>query len=177
MTTLAASGCQYVAPSDDTYEIGVAWIGDDLHIFAPLCDDERIASVHVFDNGAAGKESSFDQDSTRFTYWKVADPTDDPASRGWIVIGDDSAYRTVTVAAGSTVELPKIVGATFRINDPQPGHSVGGAFHVSDAPAYPAGTDQKTVKYGYNLGSKKEELLAADEIRSRSKCALEYYRS
>ncbi|MEQ4305512.1 hypothetical protein ABNF97_29715 [Plantactinospora sp. B6F1] len=177
VAALLASGCEYVAPSDDIYEIGVARIGDELHVFAPLCDDERIASVEAIDNTAAAKESTFDRESTRFTYWKVAEPTDDRAARGWIVVGDDAGYQKVSVPAGSAMELPETLAVMFRINDPEAGHSVGGAFEVGRVPTYPAGTDPETVKYGYNLGAKNEERLTASEISDRSKCALDYYRS
>ena len=44
---LVTSGCQLMAPSDDVYEIGVARIGDDIHVFAPTCDSERIARARA----------------------------------------------------------------------------------------------------------------------------------
>jgi hypothetical protein len=171
---LITSGCQYLAPSDDIYGIGVARIGDDFHVFAPLCDSERIASVEVVDNQAAGKESNYDPSTMRFTYWKAQDPVSESAARGEIVIGDDGAYRTVPVPAGSKIDFPKIVGITFRINDPVAGHEVGGAFNIDSVPDYPAGSDPKSVKYGYNLGSKKETRLTSSEIQQKSKCASAY---
>jgi hypothetical protein len=171
---LVTSGCQLLAPSDDVYEIGVARIGDDIHVFAPTCDSERIASVDVYDNQAAGKEPNYDPASMRFTYWKAQDPIDESTSRGEIAIGNDAAYRTVVVPAGSKVGLPTIIGMTFRINDPVAGHALGGAFNIDEVPAYPAGSDLKSVKYGYKLGSKNPTRLTGSEIKKKSKCALDY---
>jgi len=171
---LVTSGCQLLAPSDDIYEIGAARIGDDVHIFAPMCESERIASVEVYDNQAAGKEPNYDPSTMRFTYWKAQDPNNESAARGEIVVGDDGAYRTVVVPAGSKVGFPKIVGVTFRINDPVAGHKVGSAFNIDSVPEYPAGSDPKSVKYGYNLGSKKETRLTSSEIQKKSKCASAY---
>ncbi|SIS00473.1 hypothetical protein [Micromonospora avicenniae] len=176
IAVLATSACQYVAPSDDIYTIGVARIGDQLHVYAPVCENERIDVVQVYDNEAASRESNFDPDSNTHTYWKVSGPTDALAEQGWIAIGDDSAYRTVIVSAGSSGQLPQVVGVTLKVDDPRGESSVGGAFEVGKVPEYAAGADPKTVKYGYRLGSKKQELLGADEIRNRSKCAREYYR-
>lgn len=174
VVALASSGCGLLAPSDDIYQIGAARIGDKIYIFAPLCADERIASVEVYDNEAAGKESKYDPSTMKYTYWKAADPTQDSAAHGWVEVGDDAAYRTVTVPAGSKVAAPGIMGVALRINDPATGHQVNGAFRVGDAPSYPAGTDPKTVKYGYRLGSKHEDQLTADQIQKRSKCAADY---
>ena len=173
---LAASGCQYVAPSDDVYQLGVARIGDRFHLYAPLCEKERIAGVQVYDNVAAGKKPDYDPDSNEYTYWRVAGPTDALAQQGWIAIGDDSGYRTVIVSAASSGQMPQEVGIRLQVGDPQGESAVGGGFQVDKVPEYPANADPKTVKYGYRSGSKKPELLGADELRGRSKCAREYYR-
>jgi hypothetical protein len=110
----------------------------------------------------------------RFTYWKAQDPINESAARGEIIVGDDVAYRTVVVPAGSKVDFPKVVGVTLRINDPVAGHQVGSAFNIDSVPDYPAGSDPKSLKYGYNLGSKKEKRLTSSEIQEKSKCASAY---
>ena len=88
---LILSSCQYLAPSDDHYEVGVARIGDTVYVFAPMCATERVASVEAYDNKAAGKEKNYDPATMKFTYWKVADPAEEATAKGWITIGDDSA--------------------------------------------------------------------------------------
>jgi len=170
---LLISGCQFALPSHDYYSVGVARIGEEVHIFAPLCDGERIVAVEAFDNDALGRESSPDPASTRFTYWKVEQPVDASAAEGRIVLGDDSAYQVITVAAGSNIGLPEIVGVTLHVNTGGD-HVVEDVFAVADVPTYPVTADPEDVEYVYQAGSNEEQLMTAAEIRKTSKCAADY---
>lgn len=173
MMLLLVSGCQLVLPSHDYYSFGVARIGERIHIFAPLCDGERILGVEAYDNDALGRESSPDPASTRFTYWKVEQPVDASAAEGRIVLGDDSAYRVTTVAAGSNIGLPEIVGVTLHI-DTGRDQVVEDVVAVAEVPSYPATANPEDVEYVYQAGSDEERLLTTAQIRERSKCAADY---
>ncbi|MEQ4304520.1 hypothetical protein ABNF97_24615 [Plantactinospora sp. B6F1] len=169
---LMLAGC--LLPSHDYYGFGVARIGDTFHIFAPICADERIVEVDAIDNVAAGKESFYDPAETRYSYWRVVDPADESAAQGWIVLGDDSAYRRVLVAAGSGVPLPEVVAVELRVVADGKPHKVGDTFRPAEVPSYPAGTDPKTVEYGWQLSTSEPKKLTAEQIRERSKCARDY---
>ncbi len=127
------------------------------------------------DQDALVAEQSPDVNSGAYDYWKVSDPVDADTAAGRVTLGDDAAFRTVEVAAGSNVGFPARIEVTIRGTAPGGEFSVGAfAFKVSRVPAYPADTDPKTVKYGYQLGATDEQKLTAGEIDERSRCAREY---
>ncbi|WP_323373486.1 hypothetical protein [Plantactinospora alkalitolerans] len=160
-------------PSHDYYSFGVARIGEEIHIVAPLCDGERIVGVEAYDNDALGRESSPDPASTRFTYWKVEQPVDASVAEGRIVLGDDSAYQVTTVPAGSNIGLPELVGVTLHV-DSGGDHVVEDVFAVAEVPAYPATANPEDVEYVYQAGSNEERLMTPGKIRQQSKCAADY---
>lgn len=170
---LVMSGCDALLPSHDYYAVGVARIGDQIYVYAPLCDGERVVGVEAFDNQAAAKASNYDPASMRFTYWKAQDPTEESVADGWIVLGASSEYRTTTVAAGSNIGLPEFVGITLHL-DVGGEHVVEDVFSVSEAPEYPAGADPRSVRYAYRLEDGGENLRDPREIREESGCAADY---
>ncbi|MFI7081961.1 hypothetical protein ACIBO1_32230 [Micromonospora sp. NPDC049903] len=168
------ASCGVLLPSHDYYAVGVARIGDRIHIYAPLCEGEQVVEVEAIDNQAAAKVSDFDPTSMRFTYWKVADPTEAPIAEGWITLGDSSGYRTTTIEAGSNIGLPEFVGITLRLNVKGGQHTVADVIVISEAPEYPADADPQVVKYTYRDKSGGEGPRNAQEIREDSGCAANY---
>lgn len=169
VATVLAAGCQY-GPGDDIYDLAVARIGDAYHVYAPLCSDEHLETVRVYDNDAVGHGRPGPHE-----YWKVATPATDQTARGWVALGDDKSFQTVEVAAGSLIPFPKLAGVQLA------GTSGNGRFSVDvavvttgDIPTYPAGTDPTTIKYALRVPDGKPALLTPQEVDGRLKCARDY---
>lgn len=167
------AGCilDHVAPSVDIYYIGVARLGNDYVVYAPLCADERIEEVVVFDSSSVRQ---VDDDAYAYDeYWVVQDPTAERVAQGWILIGDNAAFDTVVVSLGS--ELPPRVGVELVVRSDVAGYSFaieGGGFGASDnIPSYPARADPTEIDYGFRLGSRDEALLSPSEMRNEVGCA------
>lgn len=173
VSLLLISGCGLFLPSHDYYAVGVAQIGDQLYVYAPLCDGERVVGVEAYDNLLSGQEPNYDPASMQFTYWKAQDPTDESVANGWIALGDSSGFRTTAVVAGSNIELPEIIGITLQLDVGGP-HAVGGVVRVSKAPRYPAGADPGSVRYVYRPWGDGEDMRDPSEIRDESGCAAGY---
>ncbi|NYT94671.1 hypothetical protein HW126_12780 [Salinispora sp. H7-4] len=173
VSLLLTSGCGLFLPSHDYYAVGFAEIGDQLHIYAPLCDGERVVGVEAYDNLLAGQEPDYDPALMQFTYWKVQDPTHESVANGWIVLGDSSQFRSTEVVAGSNIELPELLGITLQL-DVGGQHAVGDVVSVSEAPRYPAGADPGSVRYVYRPERDGEDMRSPGEIRDDSGCASGY---
>jgi hypothetical protein len=170
LLALPLSGCDGLVPGDPGHEVGIARIGDELHIFAPLCEGEKVIGVEVYDNEAILKEPSYDPSNTRFTKWKVEQPVDDDITRGWIVLGDDKAFRVVTVPGGGGGSLNGSLGMTLSIDHDGAVRMIGDGFSVKDAPVYPPGTGIKAVNYAFSDNNSHLLHLTPDEIRKRTNC-------
>ncbi|WP_080640909.1 hypothetical protein [Salinispora oceanensis] len=160
-------------PSHDYYAVGVAQIGDQLYVYAPLCDGERVVGVEAYDNLLSGQEPNYDPDSMQFTYWKAQDPTRESVANGWIALGDSSGFRTTAVVAGSNIELPEKLGVSLQL-DVGSQHAVEGVVSVSKAPRYPAGADPRSVRYAYRPERNGADARDPREIRDESGCAANY---
>ncbi|GIG93270.1 hypothetical protein Pen02_82060 [Plantactinospora endophytica] len=170
---LLVSGCGYFLPSHHYYAVGVARIGDQVHVYAPLCDGERVLEVEAYDNAAEAQASDDDPDPTRFTYWKAADPTEESVAEGWLILGDSRGFKQTPVSAGANIPLPERVGISLRLRVERGEHTVGDVVAVLEAPEYPAGTDRRTVRYSYRRENSKD-LRDPQEIRKQSGCAAAY---
>lgn len=170
---LLISGCGVFLPSHDYYAVGVAQIGDQLYVYAPLCDGERVVGVEAYDNLLSGQEPNYDPDSMQFTYWKAQDPTRESVANGWIALGDSSGFRTTAVVAGSNIELPEKLGVSLQL-DVGSQHAVEGVVSVSKAPRYPAGADPRSVRYAYRPERNGADARDPREIRDESGCAANY---
>lgn len=173
MGLLLIYGCGVFLSSHDYYAVGVAQIGDQIYVYAPLCDGERVVGVEAYDNLLAGQEPNYDSASMQFTYWKAQDPTHESVANGWIALGDSSRFRTTTVVAGSNIELPKFIGISLQL-DVGSQHVVEDVVSVSEAPRYPAGADPGSVRYAYRPERDGEDTRDPREIRDDSGCAADY---
>ncbi|MEV4385382.1 hypothetical protein AB0J68_06580 [Micromonospora sp. NPDC049580] len=172
---LVASTAGCLLPGDPSYALGVARIGDSFHVFAPLCADERIASVKAYDNQAADKTP--ETGSGRPTipaYWQVAEPQSEAAAKGEFVIGEDAPFGQVLVPVPGQSSLPAITAVELTVRKGDRLHVVADVFGLKGVPEYPAGTDPETVKYVYNEGATSEELLTQSQISEESMCAFNY---
>ncbi|GAB3957657.1 hypothetical protein [Micromonospora vulcania] len=162
-------------PGDAAYAVGVAKIGDEVRILAPLCDDERISIVEVYDNQAAlERTGSRTGEPTLAPYWKVADPHSDAAAKGEFVIGRDSSFTRVLVLAKSGAVRPEISAVEITVLRADRRHVVGDAFRLKEVPEFQSGTDAKSVKYVYDQGANSEKLLTPSQISEESGCAFDY---
>jgi hypothetical protein len=163
---LLLAGCPADSPEPREYRIGVARIGDDYHLFAPVCPGDALAAVRVGDLAADPGD----------TWWAAAGPTD-PAGRPheFVILGDDRPFRTVSVRAGSNPSLSR-VPADFRATTVYT-DGYGGMFdksitlQLSAVPAYPAGTDPRQVRYLTRPLGDMGDLAGPEAIRGHSDCA------
>jgi hypothetical protein len=159
---LMLAGCPVSLTDRLDYRIGVARIGDDHHLFAPLCPGDRVSGVKVGESP--------------YTWWSASgpkDPADGPAE--FVVLGDDSPFHHVTVRAGGNVLAPALP-AEFRATvDYADGYGSGLhksiTLRLAAVPVYPAGTDPRQVRYLTRPLGDMGDLAGPEEIRSHSDCA------
>ncbi|MGC4820210.1 hypothetical protein [Micromonospora sp. DT63] len=170
---VVAAGCQF--PGDAVYAVGVAKLGDEVHIFAPVCEGERISAVEVYDNKAAAERTDSQASGpARVPYWKVADPRSDAAAKGEFVIGQDDLFAQVLVAVENGAPLPDITAVEITVIKGDRRRVVGDAFRLSGVPEYPADADPRSVKYVYDESANSEKMLTPSQISNESGCAFDY---
>jgi hypothetical protein len=171
LSLLTLAGCAGLMPGDPGpgYDVGFVRVGDQLYVFAPLCEGERVVDVEVYDNSSSAQGPSYDP-SSRAVKWKVAEPINDDANKGWIAVGKDKDFKVVTVPRVGVSELSGNLGIDLSINRAGVVYGTGAAFLVEDAPVYPAAADIKTLKFAYYDDSGPKVLLTTDEIRKRNNC-------
>ncbi|MEV0713849.1 hypothetical protein [Asanoa sp. NPDC050611] len=156
-----AAGCADPAPSEDGVAFGVTRVGDRYHLRAPLCDGDLVAAVQVV---AVRPAEDGATESPQDTWWQVELPVRESIADGAVPLGDDDAFRTVVVPAGSRTPFPKVATVRLWVGRPPKGHEVSGTFLASTVPTYPAGTDLGTVSYVFDSGSGEQRLLTASTI-------------
>ncbi|MFC5942050.1 hypothetical protein ABUL04_19235 [Micromonospora harpali] len=172
MVTMVVSGCEWIVPGDSVYAVGVAQIGQRIHVLAPLCEGERIEGVEVYDSDAASKQKAAAIAEAGFTYWEVEQPRTEAVAKGVIIIGEEEAFARVIVAAGSRRPLPDVAGIelTVRLGDSR--HVVSDVFRVAAVPSYSADADPGGVKFVYHQGAaRSEKMLTPSEIFKEPECA------
>jgi hypothetical protein len=171
---LTAGGCG-LAPSDWLYSVAVAKIGDTYHVIAPMCADERLASIEIYDNAARNRATSAPADPTAFTYWLAEQPVTAQAQRGVVTVGDDKSFARVPVEAGAKAPLPTgVLGLRVQVTWPEGTKGVGDAMELTEVPSYPATADPATVKYAIDDDEGESRLLTPAEIeKSSERCARE----
>jgi hypothetical protein len=165
LAMLSLAGCNSLVPGDPGYKVGFARVGDNLYVFAPLCKGGRVSGVEVIDNSLSAEEPS-----SHPTRWKVAEPIDDDVAQGWIGLGEDKAFRVVTVPGNGGVNLSGDLGVRISIDRAGVAYRASAAFSVKDAVVYPPAADIRTLKFAYYDGGGPPALLTPDEIRKRSYC-------
>jgi hypothetical protein len=169
LLVLSLAGCDGLVPGDPVYKVGFARVGDKLYVFAPLCEGERVIDVEVYDNSSLTQGRSYDP-SSRSIKWKVAEPVNDDAAQGWIALGEDKAFKVVTVSGNGGGDLSGNLGVDFSIDHAGAMRSAGSGFSVKDAPEYPPAADIRTLKFAFYDDSGPKLLLTPDEIRKRDNC-------
>ncbi|GIE81839.1 hypothetical protein Aph02nite_77890 [Actinoplanes philippinensis] len=157
---LLLAGCPGASAAPAEYRIGVARIGDDYHLFAPVCPGDALSAVRV--GGPV---------ATAGDWWAAAGPAD-PSGRPaeFVTLGDDGPFRRVTVRAGDGGP-PRDFRATAVYTD-----GYGGSVEKSISlllaavPAYPAGADPRQVRYLTRPLGDMADLAGPEEIRRHSDC-------
>ncbi len=165
LAALLLAGCPAGSTEPREYRIGVARIGDDYHLFAPVCPGDALAGVRVGDPAT----------DPEVTWWAAAGPKD-PSGRPheFVTVGDDGPFRTVTVRAGDNPSLSP-VPAYFRVTAAYT-DGYGGmvdksiTLQLSAVPTYPAGTDPRQVRYLTRPRGDMGDLAGPEEIRGHSDC-------
>jgi hypothetical protein len=171
LTALVATGCQPSGPGDYLYTVGLARVGDTYHLVAPLCDDERLVGVEVYDNVAVGETNPSPGD-TSHTFWKAEQPARPDVERGIVAIGDDAGFRQVTVPAGSKAAFPTTIGIGVTVSTPNGTQKTGDVVKLAEVPTYPAGDDPAAVKYVIDDDESRPQLLTRAEIgKQYTRCA------
>ncbi|MEV0901163.1 hypothetical protein [Actinoplanes sp. NPDC049802] len=173
-TGLMLAGCPLNSPDRLEYRFGVARIGDDYHLFAPLCPGEKIVGLKVDDPEAAGQDPDDDQFSDdASTWWRVQGPKAATGPGEFIVLGVDGPFTDVAVRAGSNPAY-RVLPGEFRVwlavTDLRAAtNQLGSAVMTADVPVHPAGSNPATVDYRVPM---EKETFGAAEIRTLSDCAL-----
>ncbi|MFI6159368.1 hypothetical protein ACIA59_05415 [Micromonospora haikouensis] len=170
---MVVSGCQWIVPGDSVYAVGVARIGQRIHVLAPLCEGERIEGVEVYDNDAASKQTAAAIAEAGFTYWEVEQPRTEAVAKGAIIIGEEAAFARVIVAAGSRGPLPDVAGIELTVRRGDAEHVVSDVFRVAAVPSYAADADPGGVEFVYNQGARSEKMLTPAEIVKEPGCAFD----
>ena len=173
-SVLVMSGCMFL-PGESFYSGGYAWVGDDLYLYAPMCEGEKLESIQVYTE----EENPADYDSPFITdYWNVEGPVDEMTLNGWIVLCDDSVFDRVLVGSGDSRGWPERVFITLWQVDDVDEFTSDLVFRPNpDIPKYSADSDPVTIDYYFddpraNAGS---GVYSPEEIRARMGCAKQHF--
>ncbi|BEL03083.1 hypothetical protein Q0Z83_012740 [Actinoplanes sichuanensis] len=168
---LLLAGCPGDSAEPLEYRVGVARIGEDYHLFAPVCPGDKLSAVEV-----GGSEHDMSRSGVAYSWWSASRPADPAASPfEFVVLGDDGPFQHVAMRAGGNPLRPTLP-ADFRVSA---GYTDGyGAryqktisLELPAVPAYPAGTDPRRVRYLTRPLDDMGDLAGPEEIRSHSACA------
>jgi len=172
-SVLVMSGCMFF-PSESFYSGGFAWVGDDLYLYAPMCESEKLEAVQVY----TAEENPTDHNQPLITdHWNVSAPVDEMTSNGWIVLGDDAGFGRV-LADGEPKLWPTEVFIKLTQSDDQDEFTSGLYFpRELDIPAYPVGSDPLTIDYLFENpnGRSGPGLYSPEEIRDQMGCAKQHF--
>lgn len=159
---LMLAGCPFDSAERLEYRIGVARIGDDYHLFAPLCAGDKLSGVAIGESP--------------YTWWSVSGPRDPSAeATEFVVIGDGSPFRHVTAPPANDTGAPGLPD-DFRVTvDYADGYGSGIGksitLRLAAVPSYPSGTDPRQVRYLTRPLDDMGDLAGPEEIRAHSDCA------
>jgi|GEM_PF-2305864 len=173
-TVLGLSGCMFF-PSESLYSGGFAWVGDDLYLYAPMCEGEELTGIDL--HGVKNDPEDL-RSIERVDLWAVRGPLATTVSDGWVVLGDDSAFADVVLNGTDPNGWPEIVGILVTHQD------AGEEFRSEltldkgkDLPRYSAGSDPLTIEYYFDgPGTERGgERLTPAQIRDQMGCAKQYF--
>ncbi|MEU4159741.1 hypothetical protein [Actinoplanes sp. NPDC026670] len=168
---LLLAGCPGDSAEPLEYRVGVARIGDDYHLFAPVCPGDKLSGVEV-----GGPSLAEARSGAAHAWWSASRPADPAASPlEFVVLGDDSPFQRVAVPAGSNPMRPALP-ADFRVSAGYTdgygaGYQKSMSLQLAAVPAYPAGTDPRRVRFLTRPLDGMGDLAGPEEIRSHSDCA------
>ncbi|MEU4625372.1 hypothetical protein AB0G04_36050 [Actinoplanes sp. NPDC023801] len=158
------AGCPSDDPVQRNYLSGLARIGDDYQLFAPMCQGDRLLQVTVSAVNDSGDETA---------WWQAGGPKEPDGPGEFLVLGRDDPFREIAVRAGANAKqrgLPADITMTLvHTNRYGTTYHNSARFRRAAVPSYPAGADSRQIRY-MAPGIDGGDLGTPDEIRRRSDC-------
>ncbi|MFD0555838.1 hypothetical protein FB566_1051 [Stackebrandtia endophytica] len=182
---LATSGCSMLFPSESFYAGGFAWIGDELYLYAPMCEGEELSGIEIYEvtRGPDGKASP-----VITNFWAVSGPTDFSVLNGSVSLGDDAAFSSVIAGDTHPSTWPDSMGMKVIFRDATDEYSNTLDFRKNKqvislhndevvVPVYDVGSDPLEVHYLFDNpnGRSGYGLYSPGEIRDQMGCAKQYF--